>query len=144
MSRTGLTDSRQRNAVSEGLALGVLMCGTDRIGYADVDGNFKIAADFAFLHAWRRWPHRNLFPRVARDTELIDPIWIAVHADERRQVSLYWEQTSTGYVVRQRGRWANGMVDPDDAAASIDGGLEPAAWASLAQPFLDHLRSDRR
>ncbi|WP_040841265.1 hypothetical protein [Nocardia brevicatena] len=57
---TKLTPARQRNAASEGAALGLLMC--DRITLP-FD---KIGVDLAFESAWRDWSHTAKFPRSIR------------------------------------------------------------------------------
>ncbi|MGE0307166.1 MAG: hypothetical protein AB7Q27_15565 [Acidimicrobiia bacterium] len=53
--------SRQRNAVSEGMALGLLMCGRDELRFE------KTSIDLAFMSAWRKWPFTDRFRQVDTD-----------------------------------------------------------------------------
>jgi hypothetical protein len=51
-----ITPSRQCNAVSEGIALGLLMCDRNALRWE------KVGIDLSF--AWRSWQHREHFPQV--------------------------------------------------------------------------------
>jgi hypothetical protein len=128
-----LTDSQQRNGISEGLALGLVMCGVTQLD------NDKMRIDFAFEHAWRNWGHTDGFPRIRTDLSGRgpDPIYIATHADAHKRVwNLYWERDGQSLVIRARERWQDGVV-AEEAAESIDGELPAAAWESFARSFLE-------
>src|SRR5437868_7052301 len=56
-----LTPARQRNAVSGGMALGLIL--NKR---ASLPHN-KAALDLSFEGTWESWPYRSKFPQVARD-----------------------------------------------------------------------------
>src|SRR4051812_527720 len=83
-----LTPARQRNAVSEGMALGLLMCGHDSLS------DNKLRLDLAFNGAWRSWTYRTRFPQVNTDlTRGREGVRIMTRADARKQVLvLYWER----------------------------------------------------
>jgi len=66
-----ITPSRQRNAVSEGMALGLLMC--DRITLPWD----KVAIDLSFEGAWRSWDYKRRFAQVDTDKE---------NSEERRRL----------------------------------------------------------
>jgi hypothetical protein len=53
--------TRQGNAVSVGMALGLLMCGRDALPFD------KLRLDFAFEGALQSWPYRARFPQVNTD-----------------------------------------------------------------------------
>jgi hypothetical protein len=50
--RQKLTSTQQRNAVSEGMALGLVMCQRDTLPFD------KVGIDLAFTGAWRSWQYR--------------------------------------------------------------------------------------
>ncbi len=52
---TRLTPARQRNAVSEGMALGLLLCGRSSVLHD------KVRVDLAFEGAWRTWNYTPQF-----------------------------------------------------------------------------------
>lgn len=59
-SMTNLSEARQRNAVSEGFALGLMMCGYDSLrisNFTGTDVNLSIA------YAWRHWEYTTRFPK---------------------------------------------------------------------------------
>lgn len=130
-----LTPARQRNAVSEGMALGLLMCGYDSLPFD------KVSIDLAFDGAWRSWTYRSRFPQVNTDlTKGLDGVWAMTRADaDKRVVALYWELD--GGTFRISARQSNWTPDnPDDldfAAEMIDGGVPLAGWEALAREFLD-------
>lgn len=133
LARMTLTPARQRNAVSEGFALGLVMCDLARIP------NNRAAVGLAFASAWRAWPHQQHFPQVGTDlSKGMSPLLVAVHAEQGRQTwRLYWERVGAEWVVRARD--GGGQVDSDEVAATIDGDLPVATWADLARAFLDRL-----
>lgn len=127
-----LTSSRQRNAVSEGMALGMLMCGRDELRFD------KLRIDLAFEGAWRSWSYRNQFSQVSTDLRNgSDGVWVMTHADERKQVwNLYWDTSGGTVNIYARPQWADEKLDYDAIAASIDGDVPAESWRSLAEDFL--------
>lgn len=56
-----ITPSRQRNAVSEGMALGLIMCNRFTLPYD------KLGIDLSFGGAWRSCQYRHRFSQVDTD-----------------------------------------------------------------------------
>jgi hypothetical protein len=129
-----LTPTRQRNAVSEGIALGLLMCGHDSLPYD------KFRLDLAFEGAWRSWTYRTRFRQV--DTDLAngtDGVRAMTRADRDKHVMvLYWEQDGgTLRITARQPDWTKD--DPDDldfAVKEIDGDVPLTGWEKLARDFL--------
>ena len=129
-----LTPSRQRNAVSEGMALGLIMCGRTEMTWDD-----KIGVDLSFEGAWKSWAYRDRFPQVSTDLHRgSDGVWVMTHADRQKQVwTLYWEMDGNRLVIHPRsGDWD---LDPDDTARVIGGDVPAAGWRDLANDFLTRL-----
>jgi hypothetical protein len=128
-----ITPARQRNAVSEGLALGLLMCGVNHLDRRD-----KVAIDIRMECAWSNWPYRHRFPQV--DTDLgngLDGVHVATRADARKHVfNLYWEAGRAAWFVCARGNWDDEVIDPQRVASSIDGKVPATGWKALAEEFL--------
>jgi hypothetical protein len=131
-----LTPTVQRNAVSEGMALGLVACGRDtlpldtgRLGHA-------------FESAWRTWVHRVRFPQIETDlSNGEDGASAMTKADTAKQAwALYWEQVDGEFLIQSRQPdWS--PEDPEDlsyAAVVIDGGVQLADWEALAREFLRH------
>lgn len=127
-----ITPSRQRNAVSEGIALGFLMCGRDTIPWD------KVAMDLAFQGGWRSWKHKRSFSQV--DTAIrngLDGVWVMTHADERKHTfNFYWQTDGAEIAIYARNVWANEDVDAEQAARWIDGDISTQEWQQLAADFL--------
>lgn len=128
-----ISASRQRNAVSQGMALGLLM--RDR-GRLPVD---KVVVDLVFESVWRTWDHRHEFPQVSTDLRNGLDGYIAItHADERKSVwHLYWDSSTWPPQIHARERWRGVDIDPDEVAQGIDGSVPATAWAALAHAFLE-------
>lgn len=130
-----ITPSRQRNAVSEGTALGLVMCDRNALPWD------KLGIDLSFAGAWRSWSHRQRFPQV--DTDLrngSDSIWVMTHADERKHtMNFFWDTDGSEIVIYSRSLWADGEVDAEEAASLIDGGISADGWCELAADFLSRL-----
>lgn len=118
--------------MSEGAALGILMCGRERVPSG-------VGLSFAFEGAWRRWndPNRFQFRQVSTDIAKGLNGYIALtHADGGKQSHhLYWELEGADYVVRAFRPWPDGVV-PEEVAASIEGDVAPDGWMSLASELL--------
>lgn len=128
-----MSPSRQRNAVSEGAALGLVMCGrlfipTDRF-----------AVGLSFEDAWLSWPYRSQFSQVSTDLRQgTNGEVVLTRADANKHVfNLYWEPTEDGFAIRPRARWEDG-IDADQAAQGIDGDVPAEGWRQLAATFLRH------
>jgi hypothetical protein len=125
--------------VSEGIALGVVICGRDVLPFD------KDRLDIAFESAWRAWPYRTSFPQVTSD--LADGehgVWAITEADSRNKVwALYWEHDGDELRVWARQSDWN-PADPADlnyAAEVIDGDVPATGWEILAREFLRSLDS---
>lgn len=129
-----LTPARQRNGVSEGMALGLLMCGRDALPFD------KVAVDLAFEGAWRSWPYRTKFPQVNTDlSNGSDGVWVMTRADADKRVhALYWEQDGRTISIHPRQpEWTpNDQDDVDYAVEVIDGDVPLTGWEELAREFL--------
>ena len=127
-----ITPSRQRNAVSEGMALGLIMC--DRITLPWD----KVAIDLSFEGAWRSWQYKHRFSQV--DTDIrhgSDGIWVMTRADERKHtLNFYWDTGGREIAIYARGVWSDEEVDVDQAAEWIDGEVPAGGWQELATDFL--------
>jgi hypothetical protein len=133
---TALTPAVQRNAVSEGTALGLLACGR---GALPAD---KADLSLAFERAWRSWAHRVVFPQIEMDLSGgEDGVSVMTKADAPKQAwALYWEQNGDEFLIQARQPdWS--PADADDlnyAAVVIDGDVALASWTALAREFLRH------
>lgn len=135
-ARMALTPAVQRNAVSEGIALGLVACGRDALP-ADKD-----RLGLAFESAWRSWAHRVMFPQIERDLSSgEDGVSIMTNADTPKQTwALFWEQNGGKFLVRARqSDWSpDDVEDLNYAAVVIDGDVPLAGWEALAREFLRH------
>lgn len=129
-----LTPSRQRNAVSEGFALGLLRNGHDKLPVN------KPSTDLAFNHAWRSWEHSHLYGQISTDLRNgSDGTYVIAHARKNHGViHFYWEIDQWPYSIVAR-HGIDSEDELDGIAESIDGGLPLSAWKSLARHFLDRV-----
>lgn len=130
-----LTSTQQRNAVSEGMALGLLMCDADALPFT------KLAIDLAFNAAWLEWPQRSLFPQVSSDLRNgSDPTRVITRASERSHTfNLFWDLE--GWVPTVFSRSASETeLDVEFVASVISGQLPAERWRHLAAAFLEHVR----
>ncbi len=130
-----MTATQQRNAVSEGVAYGLVMLERCEIPYN------KFRADRAFEDAWRNWPdrYRSKFPHVSNDiAKGLNGSLVLTHVTERKQTFLfyfYWERGGTLNVWARRD-WDSD--DPSDAELSetILGDIVPlSAWVGAGEQF---------
>jgi hypothetical protein len=131
-----MTPSRQRNAVSEGMALGILMCGRNEIPWD------KLGIDLSFETAWRSWPHRDRFSQVSTDLRNgSDGVWIVTRADAKKRVwHLFWDTSGSTIAIHARAQWDDEDVDPHVVASSISDDISAEAWRALASDFLSKMR----
>lgn len=133
-----ITPARQRNSVSEGMALGLVMEGVVTLP------EHKVKLDLAFEGAWRSWERRTTFPSVNSKVERFDSgCRVMTYAGERRHTAtLFWSEGTEGWEIWcRRENWD--PTDPDDlehAVRMLDGDVPLSAWRSLAQDFLARLR----
>lgn len=128
-----ITPTRQRNTVSEGMALGLLMAGRDELLYD------KGRVDLAFEGAWRGWEFRGRFPQVSTDLRNgSDGVHVMTRADEQKHVwHLFWEREGRYLRIEARPQWDQETIEPDVVADSLTGDVAPAGWLSLAERFLE-------
>lgn len=131
-----LTPTVQRNAVSEGIALGLVACGR---GVLPLDTG---RLGDAFESAWRTWVHRVRFPQIETDlSDGEDGASAMTKADKAKEAwALYWAEVDGELLIQARQPdWS--PDDPEDlnyAAVVIDGDVPLADWAALAREFLRH------
>lgn len=128
-----LTPARQRNAVSEGFAFGLVLRGRWSLRHD------KLAVDLSFEAAWCNWKYRSRFSQV--DTDLrngSDPIWVMTHGGVKNSVwILYWTVDREILISSRDEEWS--PDDPDDveyAISRIDGEVPKEGWLELVDSFL--------
>lgn len=131
-----ITPSRQRNAVSEGMALGLIMSDRFTLPWD------KIGIDLSFGGAWRSWQYKRRFSQV--DTDIrhgLDGVWVMTRANERKHTfNFYWDTSGREIAIYPRGVWSDGEVDVDQAARWIDGDVAADGWHELAKGFLERFK----
>lgn len=129
---TTLSKARQHIAVGEGLALGCLA-----VGVTEVMGE-KMDIEFAFRHAWRRWPHARAFPAVHAGPQRDDLLHILDRSEGRRSAHLTGWSSSWPFVPYLAEHWSI-----EDTAEILAGssGVPLAGWVDLARTFVDRLGS---
>ena len=128
-----MTPARQRNAVSEGAALGLLLCGRAELPFD------KINVDLAFAGAWRGWTYGDRFPQVNTDlTHGLDAYLALTHAEETRQVwAMFWVNEGNRLVIHTRDPdWSADNPGLEHALSMIDGGVPRDGWVGFAESFL--------
>lgn len=123
---------QQVKAVVIGMALGVLAQGV-----AAVTSN-KMALEFAFNHAWRRWPEARHFSSIKGH----DPgnlFWIGLRKSERRVgACAAWDS----------GRWSAPYITLDDWTVEealdlhADSDVTADDWIELGRLFVEHFKPE--
>lgn len=137
---TQVTPTRQRNAVSEGVALGLVALGYDRVPFE----TWRV--DLAFEGAWSDWPYRNRFSQVSTDLRQGLSGYIAMtRADERKHtISFYWGRDPDLIVYwRQHDFNPESADDLEWAAKMIDGDVPLEGWKSLTEGFWNRFSRDK-
>lgn len=138
MVNVAVTPTRQRNAVSEGMALGLVLCGRTRLPFD------KVSVDLAFVGTWRRWEWRSRFPQVNTDlANGLDGAWAMTRATESKKVwALFWDTSGGQLTVRSRQPdWDPADdADLDYAVRVIDADVPAEGWFALAQEFLRRVK----
>lgn len=123
---------QQVKTVVVGMALGVLAQGVEAVASS------KMSLEFAFNHAWRRWPEAHRFPSIKGH----DPgnlFWIGLGKSGRRQVACAaWES----------GRWCVPYVTYE--GWSVDDALDLIAndevsaedWTALGRLFVEYFKPE--
>lgn len=131
------TPGRQRNAVSEGTALGLLLRGCNSLP------DTKLALDLAFGSAWRSWEYRSRFPQIQTDLAKGKHGTLVLTRAGRRQhvAALYWDREHGQHVIRARQPDWHPHHDPDVefALSVIDGDVPRDGWVSLATALIERL-----
>lgn len=130
-----MTATQQRNAVSEGAALGFVALGYNRIPFD------KVRVDMAFRLAWRDWTYGSRFSQVNTDLRQgLDEYLALTRATERKHTfAFYWDREGRELTIY----WRQSYFDPDSvedlawAAEMIEGDVPLEGWKALAQSFLD-------
>lgn len=133
-----LTATQQRNAVSEGIALGMMLLGQDRVPFD------KVRVDLAVVGAWRAWPLSSRFPQVSTDLKKgLDGINALTRAGEGQHSWVFWWDRSGGTLtIRTRNDWD--PSDQDDvayAASVIDDQIPVEQWRKLAAAIIERIES---
>lgn len=128
---------RQRKAFSEGLALGIMLCGTDLVEAE------KYAIDMAVAHAWRVWPaqYRAQFSQIGTDLRNgSDGTFVMTYADKgKRTRTLYWSDNSPRDRLEILHRHEPAEEWVEDALDSLEVTLSAEAWKCLASDFFSAL-----
>jgi hypothetical protein len=136
-AQMAMSAARQRNAVSEGMALGLVMQGRTTLPFD------KVAVDLAFEGAWRGWEYASRFSQVSTDLRNgSDGVWVMTHASEtKRTVVLFWDRDGRELAIYTRlSDWDPGDDDEVDyALRMIDGDVPLEGWVALARRFLERL-----
>jgi hypothetical protein len=109
---------RQRNGVSEGMALGLVMLDCNDLTHD------KLRIDLAFEHAWRDWPDSYKSQIRQVDTDLgkgKDAIGVMSHAgkDKRTFVFFWGDWDGRSFTIhRRRKDWDSG--NPGDINDAVD------------------------
>lgn len=130
-----LTRTRQRNAVSEGFAFGLLQCGYSSIDFPQIH---MTSVNTRLEDAWYEWAHRETFPQVSTDLRNgSNAELVFTEADSRKGTwCYYWEDFQVFERPQIEGRQD---VTLEEVADMIDGDLSAKAWKQLAIIFLKHL-----
>jgi hypothetical protein len=133
-----MSGPQQRNAVSEGMALGLVMCGRFALSWD------KIGIDLSFEGAWRSWSYRDRFSQVSTDLRNgLDAVWAMTEVGVRKHtLNFYWDTGGPEVSIYPRPIWSDGDVDVDEAARLIAGGVPADGWEDLATDFLKRFEGD--
>lgn len=123
------TKQQQVAEVVEGLGLGLVALGVNRVSSGKLD------LEFAFSHAWRRWGHADEYPSIGRAPKPDNEFWIGVTKSERRNgAAVVWQKDGSAYEIGSRHEgWT-----PEEVADLVS--ERPLSqWVDLATPFRERL-----
>ncbi|MBT2474662.1 hypothetical protein J7E68_08765 [Microbacterium sp. ISL-103] len=119
------TKARQQTVLGEGLALGALILGCQK-----VHGN-RMALEFDFRRAWRAWPYTHLFPAVKVGPAQDDLFGIMQDSAGRRSTRpTYWEG-AWPFTPVMRFDWT-----ADEIAEHLSEEIPADAWRELVEAWL--------
>ncbi|MEU8900358.1 hypothetical protein [Nocardia sp. NPDC048505] len=128
------TGIRQRNAVSEGAALGLLLNGRISLPHD------KVGVAAAFETAWQAWPFRSRFPQIGIDLgHGLNGLHAMTTARSHTPVwAVYWRTYSDALLVHSREPdWDIGnRHDLDYVARMIARQIPIRGWKNLAADIL--------
>ncbi len=137
MGLVAITPTGQRNAVSEGMALGLVLCKRTVLSFD------KVRVDLAFAGAWRGWDWGGRFPQVSTDlSKGLDGARAMTRATESKQTwALFWDTSGGELAIHFRqSEWdPEDDADLDFARRVIDDVVTVEGWVSLAMEFLRRL-----
>lgn len=126
-----LSKVQQVNEVVDGMGLGLITLGANRVS------SWKLDLEFAFSHAWRRWEHAGDYSSIGRAHKPDNEFWIGVGKSERRlSGDVTWTQDGAEYEISV----TYAALGPENITIG-DRRLEH--WVALASPFLDHLNQTK-
>lgn len=131
-----MTKAHDQNALSLGIALGLVASGHDRLPNVD-----KMAIEFSFERAWQLWPHRAKFSGLRiGGLGTVDTIWQITHADRHKRAPyLYWSNEGGENLILPRFEESVFDVDLEGLAEYLNDQVSVDDWRSLATAFLDRL-----
>ena len=128
-----LSNALQESYVSQGLALGVLADGVERLPAGKFD------FEFALSSAWRRFDHAARFPRVGNKVAA-DPYYAILYrsAGRRGPLMAAWDVSGPGLVPYV---WNNGW-SIEESGEMLAGWTEVPwfAWQQLGHDLLAYYR----
>lgn len=136
-----LTDSQQRNTVSEGMAFGLLLCGHESMPPGDLG---KVDVDLSFEGAFRSWDYASRYPVVDSALRRFgNGSKEMIHASEQNHTwAFYWAEGWPLTIRRRDPEWdASDASDVNHAVSVIDEAVPAEAWAGLAEDFWTRLVS---
>lgn len=135
--RGKLSGPQQRNAVSQGVALGLSVLERYEFKFD------KFRIDMSFEQAWDGWPkeYRAMFTQVSTDLRNgTDAVYVMTRASEstKSATPLFWDRTDSLITIHQRGEdWDSSNPDDVEYALKMVGSDVPLhGWVSLATEFL--------
>lgn len=133
-----MTIARQRNAFSEGLALGLLERGRLPLEFGKTD------LDVAIEEAFQAWSYASQFPRIHTDLfgrASLDGLWVMLHVDTPRKARIiYWNPGTNPLSVTTVPQWAGRTASLDELARVLNPTIPADAWRELADKVPDTVR----
>ena len=131
------TKTNQQVEVGDGLALGILTSGIQAIT------SNKVAVEFAFRHAWRRWTFAAEYPQVKAGPKF-DDIYVQIigRSENRRFCYALW-RTEGKYLFPHPTMKSWTVLESADALAESSG-VPETAWLELATLFLSQLKDSEK
>jgi hypothetical protein len=126
------TKKQQIDEVVEGMGLGLLALGVTRVS------SWKLDIEFAFSHAWHRWPHASDYPSFGRAMKPDNEFWIGVTNSERRKsASVVWRKAGRDYEIAIA--FGGNDWTPEEVVGHV-GDRPLDQWVALASAYCEHER----